>query len=210
MRIAHGSSMDWPAQLRRFRRNNLLKQATLAEMLGIDQATISRWETGRIAPPLSAQRRIRDLIGYHSAGDTLLRHWIDTTVNPVVLSNGTYEIVAASAAYEKGHGLPPRTAAGRLTMPTYTAESFWIRQRAGEYGFLRGEVASVTLVARGNSLCGRRRNVPLKVVWTPARLDSGEILIRSERVPLREQEFAAALAENGSPARFVMMDDLVV
>ena len=208
MGITYGSNEDWAEQIRRFRRDRMIKQMALAEMIGVDQATVSRWESGRVIPPLAWQRRLRDLIARRAAGDALLRHWIETAVNSLVLSDATHSIVAASSAYEKGHGLEPGTAAGRSTLPTYTSESLAIRLAAGEHGFLRGEVASVSIVARGNSHCGRRRNIPLKVVWTPVRQDDGQILIRSERLELNETEFAAAQASNGDTARFVMMDQL--
>lgn len=53
---------DWRTQLRLLRRYHGLKQAVLAEMLNVDQGTISRWERGVSEPDLSRRKRLRDLM----------------------------------------------------------------------------------------------------------------------------------------------------
>lgn len=42
--------MDWPGLIRHLRRQHHEKQASFACRLGIDQATVSRWESGRQIP----------------------------------------------------------------------------------------------------------------------------------------------------------------
>ncbi|MCG8440865.1 MAG: helix-turn-helix domain-containing protein, partial [Caulobacterales bacterium] len=54
--------MNWPETIRRFRRVRGLKQAALADLLNVDQSTISRWEQGRDTPNLGAQRILRRFI----------------------------------------------------------------------------------------------------------------------------------------------------
>lgn len=53
---------DWKAQLLLLRRYHGLKQAVLAEMLNVDQGTVSRWERGVSEPDLSRRKRLRDLM----------------------------------------------------------------------------------------------------------------------------------------------------
>lgn len=53
---------DWKTQLRLLRRYHGLKQAVLAEMLNVDQGTVSRWERGLNEPDLARRRRLRDLM----------------------------------------------------------------------------------------------------------------------------------------------------
>lgn len=53
---------QWRTQLRILRRYHGLKQSVLAEMIGVDQATISRWENGHQEPDLRGKRRMRDLL----------------------------------------------------------------------------------------------------------------------------------------------------
>lgn len=64
-----GSSItDW-------RKAHAIKQAALADYVGVSQATVSRWERGIDQPNLGAQNRLRDLVSkmMHSDMD-LLRH----------------------------------------------------------------------------------------------------------------------------------------
>lgn len=53
---------EWRSQLRILRHYHGLKQAVLAEMMNVDQATVSRWERNRQTPDLSGQKRLRDLL----------------------------------------------------------------------------------------------------------------------------------------------------
>jgi transcriptional regulator with XRE-family HTH domain len=53
--------MDWATYIREYRRNRGLKQADFAAIVGVEQATVSRWETGTLRPGLATQRRLRDL-----------------------------------------------------------------------------------------------------------------------------------------------------
>ena len=52
----------WPAHVRRIRFLLGLKQADLAEQLGVDQCTVSRWERNLCIPETSVQRRVRDML----------------------------------------------------------------------------------------------------------------------------------------------------
>lgn len=54
--------MEWRSQLRNLRNYHGLKQTVIAELLNVTQATVSRWESGRQVPDLSAKKRIRDLL----------------------------------------------------------------------------------------------------------------------------------------------------
>src|SRR3954469_15191294 len=101
MRIA-GVELNegWSEQLRRFRRHRALKQTALADMLGVDQATVSRWESGRQTPDLGMQRRLCELMRRaEPRKDTLLKHVIDTSVGFTVLSDDDRNIVSASPSF---------------------------------------------------------------------------------------------------------------
>ena len=100
MRISAEELADWGAQLRRFRRLRALKQAALAELIGVDQATVSRWESGRQSPDLAMQQRLRDLMRRIEPGEeVLLRHWINASVGYTVLCDEDRIIRAASPSY---------------------------------------------------------------------------------------------------------------
>lgn len=53
---------NWTRALRNLRQFHGMKQSAISELLNVTQATVSRWETGKQVPDLSAQRRIRDLL----------------------------------------------------------------------------------------------------------------------------------------------------
>jgi DNA-binding XRE family transcriptional regulator len=207
--VACASAADWGAQLRRFRRLHALKQAALAAILGIDQATISRWECGVTTPDLANQCRLRELLRRVSVKDAWLKHAVVSAVGQVVLSTPSRVIVAASPSYHAAHGMPFGALVGQSSDPTHTAESkelWWLSYNSG---FYRGDVASVSTVSHGNAFAGDRRNIPVRVLWTPIRLTEGEIILRGERVELAETEFPAALANNGGPIRIVTLEDLI-
>lgn len=210
MRISGDGLADWGAQLRRFRRLRALKQAALAEMVGVDQATISRWESGRQSPDLAMQQRLRDLMRrIEPREEVLLKHWINTSVGYTVLCDEDRIIRAASPSYCNIHGLSPTEVLGLSTIPSFTAElerALWL---AVDRGFFEGEVASVTVVGRNNALSGQPRDVPGMSVWTPVPLADGRVLRRVDRIALSEGRFEAARAENGGLVRVVMMTDLV-
>ncbi len=52
----------WPALVKRLRFLSSLKQDELAQQLGVDQATVSRWERGTYAPDIPVQKRLRDML----------------------------------------------------------------------------------------------------------------------------------------------------
>lgn len=53
---------DLSSKLRRWRRSNGVKQSTLAEILSVSQAAVSRWENGVDHPTVGLLRKITDLI----------------------------------------------------------------------------------------------------------------------------------------------------
>jgi transcriptional regulator with XRE-family HTH domain len=202
-------STDWGLEIRRFRRTRLLKQAVMAEMLNVDQATVSRWERNLTMPDLAAQRHLRDLIRRPVSDEFLLRHVTRVSLGQFVVSNVERVLQVVSAGYAAAHGLAQDAMPGQRTHSMYTEEGEQIWQASHQHGFYRGDVASVTLVSRVHSLSGHRRNIPVKVLWSPIRLGDGAVILHGERIDLPEQEFAAHLASNGGPVRIVPMDALV-
>lgn len=54
-------SESWAEVLRRYRVRHALTQARMAEVLGVSQRTISRWERDEDKPSLDRQKQLRDL-----------------------------------------------------------------------------------------------------------------------------------------------------
>ena len=68
---------QWPALLKQFRMIRNLSQEQLADITGHATESISRWETGRFVPSLSAQLKLRDLILSPLDNDSQLRGLLD-------------------------------------------------------------------------------------------------------------------------------------
>jgi transcriptional regulator with XRE-family HTH domain len=56
------AASPWPALIKRLRFLSSLKQAELALQLGVDQATVSRWERDVYVPDICVQKRLRDML----------------------------------------------------------------------------------------------------------------------------------------------------
>ncbi len=56
------SFAPWPRLIKRIRFLSSLKQADLAEELGVDQTSVSRWERNLCIPETPVQKRLRDML----------------------------------------------------------------------------------------------------------------------------------------------------
>ncbi|WP_323763032.1 helix-turn-helix transcriptional regulator [Maricaulis sp.] len=70
-----GDVTIWRNFLRRYRFTNNIKQAALADDLGVTQAMVSRWESGAVSPAAAMQDRIRALAGASEAMASPLVGW---------------------------------------------------------------------------------------------------------------------------------------
>lgn len=72
-------------RLYRLRRAMGVKQLAVAQELGVDQATISRWEAGQQAPSVEAQQRVLSMLSASGSDDTGLRRLVENAANYVHL-----------------------------------------------------------------------------------------------------------------------------
>lgn len=94
--------MDWPEALRDYRRRHGLTQAVLAETLGVDPTTVSRWERGRDRPALGIVRRLTSLVVPHTSDvERALKALIDTADTIVVLYDCKYRMLRSSPKHRK-------------------------------------------------------------------------------------------------------------
>jgi transcriptional regulator with XRE-family HTH domain len=79
---------DLPAfgrRLRRARRAHGMKQAALADLLGVNQATVSRWEQGLQVPAPAMQAAAFGLVSAPSGRNEALKRLVESCVAPVHL-----------------------------------------------------------------------------------------------------------------------------
>ena len=53
---------SWAAIIKRLRFLSSFRQSELAQQLGVDQGTVSRWERGIYVPDVNMQKRLRDML----------------------------------------------------------------------------------------------------------------------------------------------------
>jgi len=165
---------DFPAGLRRVRMAAGLTQSDLADMLDVDQATISRWERGAQMPDTPTQARLRDLLFRGRAiSDARLVHLVRSASCRMYLVDAEAKFVAISEAARDFIG------AGRQSLFEVRSPAVgenW--KTAVEAGFFRGEVASMHGVAEIQGADGTQRHVSFSL--HPATLADDTILMLAE------------------------------
>ncbi len=94
-------SFDYPAfgrRLRRLRRSVGHKQSFVAEMLEVDQATISRWENGTQTPSAKVQQDVLSVLGPARVEDSALKRLVASSTDCVhLVEESSHTCLAYSA-----------------------------------------------------------------------------------------------------------------
>ncbi len=109
-----GAENAWPVLIRNLRQFRNLTQSALAQMVGVDQVTVSRWETGRNVPEIAMQRRLRDFLA-RPADDRRLFASVALSFHPRYLFRTDLEVRVGgpSRILEVSEGLVAQQPLGR-------------------------------------------------------------------------------------------------
>lgn len=151
-----------------------LSQAELARRVGVDQATVSRWERGLQAPDLRARIQLSELM-YRldvSRGMRSEIALVEHSPFPMAIVAGDWSVVALSDSILLRTGEEFRREEILERKKDTTADMEQAIASLRGQGFFEGKVAAARIVARGFMLW--RDLQPFEAVCTPVTVD-GEI-----------------------------------
>ncbi|NRF70103.1 helix-turn-helix transcriptional regulator [Aquincola sp. S2] len=125
LHIHCGDARQLGAALRRWRALRRIKQDHAGALLGVSQATVSRWENGRQAPDPDEQTRLRTLMQARldSAADRELARLVEHSQRPVhLVCDLTHRLLALSPARQRQCRLPRAELLGRSLWRYASAE----------------------------------------------------------------------------------------
>jgi transcriptional regulator with XRE-family HTH domain len=163
--------------LRRFRRLNMVKQGAVAELLGVSQGCVSRWESGAHSPDPAQRERIVRMI-CASAGndrDSALRRLVEGSRKPVhLICDSTHRLLAASPSRAASWRTDLSELIGRSLWPFATAEIEAAEAGLSETGWFERPYRSLELRTGGNG----RFDVPVppgRMLWETVPLADGRV-----------------------------------
>jgi len=137
--------------MRRMRRLRGMKQAHLAELLGVAQTTVSRWERGLLPLPAATGAVLERLLAPASGQDAALRRLVESSAAPVhLICDRTHRLLAASrprqAEWRGGAG----EFLGHSLLPYASAEILAAEAGLEDLGWHEGVLASLALETGAN------------------------------------------------------------
>ncbi|WP_394791959.1 helix-turn-helix domain-containing protein [Rhodoferax sp.] len=94
-------------RLRRLRRVKGLKQEAIAALAGVNQATVSRWEAGGIAPSPATMQRLLQALTSAPAQDAALQRLVQHCSQPAhLVTDIDHRLLAASLPRQQIWGVP--------------------------------------------------------------------------------------------------------
>jgi transcriptional regulator with XRE-family HTH domain len=161
--------------LRTWRTLRRVKQSHAAELFGVSQATISRWEACRQAPSSREAARLRDALSAAPTGaaDLAVLQLVRASTTPVhLVCDFTHRLLAASPARAKPWRMPPEELCG-TSLWRYASEEIHQAEAALEdAGWFEPDATPMVVTTRGNDSV----DVPIapsRIRWTRLRLSDG-------------------------------------
>ena len=163
--------------LRRWRRLRGVKQSHAAELFGVTQATLSRWERGYHRLPDDAARRLTTLLAARldSTADAGLRRLVESSVLPVhLICDLTHRLLAASPRRFAEWGADAAALRGTSLWRFATDEIQQAESRLGNLGWYDDGAPSLRLWTSDNH-DPLVHIVPGILVWERLTLSDGTL-----------------------------------
>jgi transcriptional regulator with XRE-family HTH domain len=155
----------------------MVKQSALAEMLGVSQGCVSKWESGAHKPEASQRQQIIELISA-SAGndhDAALKRLVERSELPVhLICDATHQLLAASRSRVASWRTDVSELIGRSLWPFASPEIAIAEAGLSESGWFEQPYQRVELRTGGNG----RSDVPVpasRVLWESLMLGDGRV-----------------------------------
>ncbi len=147
----------------------------MAEVAGVAQTTVSRWEAGEILPPEHVARQVMEALTRPGAeiGDTPLRRMIEATDQPVhLVGDNDHRLLAASPGRLRQWGVAFSELQGCSLWPFASVEVMAAEASLGERGWWDEQTPSAVTVELVDANHGLRF-VAGRMMWERLHLADG-------------------------------------
>jgi DNA-binding XRE family transcriptional regulator len=166
------------AALRRLRLLRGMKQGHLAELVGVAQTTISRWERGLLTlstPHAAAIRAVFETRPCLASHDAALRGLVEGAARPVhLVCDRTHKLLAASPSRWAQWRVEPAAMAGANMLAFASPEILAAEAGLAELGWFEGRLPELIVETGGNG----SKAVPIapgRFVWRQIMLSDGSV-----------------------------------
>lgn len=202
-----GKDQYWARLLLRWRSRDGLTQAQLAELLNVDQTSISRWERCIDSPRVSVRQKIRDAMrtSVGERQDNVTRIRVRQALWPQTLVREGAVFLEASCATLREARVTIRDLRGRSIYGTFGQHTDQITEQWERSGIFTGEIALCSTV---NKLPSPDGVSYIRTVDTPYFSSTGEIWCTCDVKRIDEAEYQRLLKDFRGPMLAVPFDSI--
>jgi len=138
--------------IRRMRQLRKMKQEHLAELLGVNQATVSRWERGILPVTVAQETRLESIFTSKSSStDAALKRLVEHSRSKVhLICDRTHRLLAASSVRQSEWRLPVSDLLDRSLLSYASQEIVKTEGELAGLGWHEGQMNSLTLETGAN------------------------------------------------------------